>query len=103
MRPQLQLPILCLLEIFPYDSEGVKSLSLSVDPISLGCNQPLIDEQLFLVDCLPQFLCEFFPLEEGKRQMLDFCGEFALAAMVLEDFSKEKHCFVSLSLSIRLL
>jgi hypothetical protein len=35
--------------------------------------------------------------------MLDFSGEFSLAAMVLEDFGKEKHCFVSLSLSIRLL
>ena len=35
--------------------------------------------------------------------MLEFSGEFALAAMVLEHFSKEKHCFVSLSLSIGLL
>ena len=35
--------------------------------------------------------------------MLEFSGEFALAAMVLKHFSKEKHCFVSLSLSIGLL
>jgi hypothetical protein len=35
--------------------------------------------------------------------MLDFSGEFTLASMVLEDFSKEKHCFVSLSLSIGML
>ena len=35
--------------------------------------------------------------------MLELCYEFTLPAMVLEDFSKEKHCFVSLSLPIRLL
>lgn len=35
--------------------------------------------------------------------MLELCYEFTLPSMVLEDFSKEKHCFVSLSLSIGLL